>query len=191
MKKIKYPVLALLFLFASAASFGQQNDIAAKMDSAKRTFFKQDSLRRSYEEHDRDTVKNILRQSHYFTIYGGEAKAGEAGVQQVDLQLVRFRHQHFINVVVRAGLSRQVTISPNSKLSFGTTDNASLTLNSGGLATAQGIAGHSCAELRMIYSLSESDFRTLTNKRVNWISIAYDGGSWDLPVNMAAIGKVF
>jgi hypothetical protein len=119
------------------------------------------------------------------TIYNhiNPSKSVVSGVQQLSLQTLRFRHSRYLSLVLKAGLAKPVLVNEQSKLYLTSADNTTITLNSGGKAISKGSEKRNSSELRMVYNLTEDDFRFLSGKKVVSAKIDYVGGEWVLNID--------
>ncbi|MCO5950593.1 hypothetical protein [Mucilaginibacter flavidus] len=174
---MKRNLLLISLLVISTGVFAQTGKFQKEIDSAKSRFWQADSLRRMHRP--KDTVRNALEQSPFVTIYQ-EPKAIIVGVHLVQLQLVRFRHEYFLNVVVRAGLIKPVVVMEKAGLELSMADGKTIKTASLGRAVPRGSEVRNSSNLSMIYRLTADDAKRLKAGTLNSIKIAYDSGQWSL-----------
>ncbi|MDB5089166.1 MAG: hypothetical protein JWR09_3160 [Mucilaginibacter sp.] len=172
----------LLMLLAPLFTQAQKS-MAQKRDSMKREFMRMDSLRRLSVP--QDTVKNVLTKSPFSVIYH-VSKQGAPGVQQLSLQSARFRHSHFLNILLKAGLTKPISVSEQHKLYIEFTDNKTITLYSMGRASPKGNGTRSSSNFTLVYALPDKDLELLLSKKIVSVKIDYDGGNWIININDAA-----
>ena len=92
--------------------------------------------------------------------------------------MVRFRHSHYLNLVVKAGLTKPVSVNVQDKLHLVMVDNTSIVLNSIGKGISKGSEKRNSNILRLAYNLTDDDFKSLLSKKITAIKIAYTEGEW-------------
>jgi hypothetical protein len=175
-----------LMLLALPLSLQAQQSFERQKDSMKRAFMRKDSLRR--QSVPQDTVKNVLIKSPFFVIYNTTTSV-ISGIQKISLQGIRFRHSHFLNLVINAGLTKPVNVSEQSKLYLALADGKNIILTISGGARSKG-NGKNSSDLKLMYNLPDSEFKRLLNGNIVSIKMEYDGGAWVFDINNAAAGNI-
>jgi hypothetical protein len=168
----------LVLLCMPQLSYAQKS-IEQKVDSMKRAFKRMDSIRR--QSGPKDTVKNILIKSPLEIIYHVQ-KPEVLGIKQLSVQAVRFRHSHYLNLVLSAGLAKPMMVNEQSRLYLISADNQTIILNSMGSGLSKGTEKRNTSELKLTYNLSESDFGFLLSKKIVSVRMEYAGGEWVLNI---------
>jgi hypothetical protein len=176
MEQKKYCLL--LFLMIPSLLFAQDSVIVGKIDSARKAFWRSDSLRRRKE---RDSFQGIFRVSPQVTVFETSQQV-IVGPQHLSIKITGFRQERFLEVLLKAGLPQPVIVDQQAIMQLICVGIAPIQVKNMSKSVPKGNSKRSSRDLRLTYAISENDFQTLTKARMVTIQIAYDSGIWTIPI---------
>jgi hypothetical protein len=192
--KIYVPAWAmalLFFLLFPLLSMAQLPHLRAgdslKMDSMRKVIRRIDSIR--VDSLRRDTTGAAVIRSRPELIYS-VANTTSAGGQQLVVQVVRFRHRHYLNFKWQSAFPRQVSVGAGATLLLTFSDGGTAVLNANGAAAPISDGMRHSAELSVEYVLGRDDFDSLLNKTLTAVTLNYTGGAAVFNIGSAGAANI-
>lgn len=174
----------LFLLIAPLTTFAQvpvmQKKDSLKMDSILQDFKRKESIR--LDLYAKDTIKSTLFKSPILTIYSTSQIAGING-KQLQLQAIRFRHTHYIKLLLTASFVGPVQVDEKETLQLFFDDNTNISLPVIGKFIVHSSAMRLKSDLSPEYMVRKIELLSLLNKTVTSITLNYTGGSINLDID--------